>query len=86
VWSKSTFVVADGRRPADVDNLASNLLDALQSFADDNDRRIDHLDLVRLRSRSTEEFMTVRMACTDIDGVRDVISPPSLLNGRLGPA
>ncbi len=48
----------------------------MQSFADDNDRQIDHLDLVRLlRSRSTEEFMTVRMACTDIDGVRDVISP-----------
>ena len=70
-----TFVVANGRRRADVDNLAKNLLDALQSFAYDNDRQIDHLDLVRLRSRSTEEFMTVRMACTDIDGVRDVISP-----------
>ncbi len=48
----------------------------MQSFADDNDRQIDHLDLVRLlRSGSTEEFMTVRMACTNIDGVRDVISP-----------
>ena len=61
-----TFVVADGRRTADVDNLAKNLLDALQGFAYDNDRQVDHLDLVRLRSRSTEEFMTVRIACTDM--------------------
>lgn len=70
-----TFVVADGRRPTDVDNLAKNLLDALQKFAYKNDRQIDHLDLLRLRSRSTEEFIRVRIACTDIDDVRDVISP-----------
>ena len=70
-----TFVVANGRPRSDVDNLAKNLLDGLQDFAYENDRQIDHLDLLRLRSRSTEEFISVRLACTDIDNVRDVISP-----------
>ena len=70
-----TFVVANGRRRSDVDNLAKNLLDGLQDFAYKNDRQIDHLDLLRLRSRSTEEFISVRLACTDIDDVHDVISP-----------
>ena len=69
--------VRHGGRPEnpDIDNLAKNLLDVLQGFAYDNDRQVDHLDLVRLHSRSTEAFMTVRIARTDIDGVRDVISP-----------
>lgn len=70
-----TFVIADGRRPSDVDNLAKNLLDALQEFAYKNDRQIDHLDLLKLKSRSAEEFIRVRIACTDIDDVRDVINP-----------
>jgi Holliday junction resolvase RusA-like endonuclease len=70
-----TFVVANGRRRSDVDNLAKNLLDGLQDFAYKNDRQIDHLDLLRLRSRSTEEFISVRLACTGIDDVCDVISP-----------
>jgi hypothetical protein len=35
---------------------------------------MDHLALVRLRSRSTPEFMTIRMPCTDMNGLRDVIS------------
>lgn len=70
-----TFVIAEGRRSRDVDNLAKNLLDALQGFAYDNDRQIDHLDLLKLRSRSAEEFIRVRIARTNIDGVRDVISP-----------
>jgi Holliday junction resolvase RusA-like endonuclease len=70
-----TFVVANGRPRSDVDNLAKNLLDGLEDFAYKNDRQIDHLDLLRLRSRSAEEFISVRLACTDIDNVRDVISP-----------
>jgi Holliday junction resolvase RusA-like endonuclease len=70
-----TFIVANGRRRSDVDNLAKNLLDGLEDFAYKNDRQIDHLDLLRLRSRSAEEFISIRLACTDIDDVRDVISP-----------
>jgi Holliday junction resolvase RusA-like endonuclease len=70
-----TFVVANGRPRSDVDNLAKNLLDGLQDYAYENDRQIDHLDLLRLSSRSTEEFISVRLACTNIDEVRDVISP-----------
>lgn len=70
-----TFFIANGRRPSDVDNLSKNLLDALQSCAYKNDRQIDHLDLLRLRSRSSDEFFAIRIACTDIDDVRDVINP-----------
>lgn len=70
-----TFVVANGRPRSDVDNLAKNLLDGLQDFAYENDRQIDHLDLLRMRSRSVEEFINIRLACTDVDDIRDVISP-----------
>ena len=70
-----TFFIAEGRRLSDVDNLSKNLLDALESFAYKNDRQIDHLDLLRLRSYSSDEFFRIRISCTDIDDVRDVISP-----------
>ena len=75
-----TFVVANGRPGGDVDNLAKNLLDGLQDFVYENDRQIDHLDLLRLRSYSTEEFMRIRLACTNINDVRDVINPTFNIN------
>ena len=47
-----TFVLAAGSKLADVDNLAKNLLDALQGYAYRNDDQIDHLDLLRFSSGS----------------------------------
>lgn len=70
-----TFVMANGRRKNDSDNLAKNLLDALQGFAYADDEQIEHLDLLRLQSRSDETFIIIRIAGTNINGLDDVINP-----------
>jgi Holliday junction resolvase RusA-like endonuclease len=70
-----TFVMANGKTKNDVDNLAKNLLDALQGFAYRNDQQIDHLDLMRVNSGTTETFIAVRIATTNIGGLSDVINP-----------
>ena len=79
-----TFVIADGRTKNDVDNLAKNLLDVLQGFAYQNDEQIEHLDLMRINSHSTETFMAIRIAVADLNGLRDVINPEFRL-GWIGP-
>jgi Holliday junction resolvase RusA-like endonuclease len=70
-----TFVMANGKTKNDVDNLAKNLLDALQGFAYRNDQQIDHLDLLRVNSGTEETFVAIRMAVTDIGEMVDVINP-----------
>jgi len=70
-----TFIMANGRQKSDVDNLAKSLLDSLEGIAYENDEQIEHLDLLRQRSRNDETFMTVRIAVTNIDGIQDVINP-----------
>lgn len=69
-----TFIMAAGRTKNDTDNLAKNFLDSLEGVAYRDDEQIEHLDLLRLSSRSPETFIVMRVAGTDINGVRDVIS------------
>jgi hypothetical protein len=62
-----TYVLRTGIKAADVDNMAKPLLDALQDYAYENDRQIDHLDTVRLNSGSGDEaYIGVRIALTRI--------------------
>jgi Holliday junction resolvase RusA-like endonuclease len=70
------FAMRGNSRMTDVDNMAKPLLDALEKYAYDNDRQIDHLDMIRLNSRSnTEAFIGVRIARTGIAGNEDVLWP-----------
>jgi hypothetical protein len=70
-----TFILAGRSKKPDVDNLAKNLLDALEDYAYRNDEQIDHLDLLRVSSGGNDSFMTVQMAGTDIGSHLDVIRP-----------
>jgi Holliday junction resolvase RusA-like endonuclease len=70
------FAMRGNSRMTDVDNMAKPLLDALEKYAYDNDRQIDHLDAIRLNSGSADEaFIGVRIARTGIAGNEDVIRP-----------
>jgi len=70
-----TFILAGPSKKPDVDNLAKNLLDALEGYAYRNDEQIDHLDLLRVSSGGKDSFMTVQIAGTDIGSNLDVIRP-----------
>jgi Holliday junction resolvase RusA-like endonuclease len=70
------FAMRGNSRMTDVDNMAKPLLDALEKYAYDNDRQIDHLDTIRLNSGSADEaFIGVRIARTGIAENEDVIRP-----------
>ena len=71
-----TFALSTRGQTPDMDNLAKTLLDALQAHAYRNDRQIDHLDLIRASiGDSTDSFIGIRMAVTDISSNSDTIRP-----------
>jgi len=69
------FAMRSTARTADVDNMTKTLLDAMQGYAYENDRQIDHLDLIRLNSGSDDAFIGIRIAVTSIAEDVDVIWP-----------
>ncbi len=70
-----TFILAGRSKKSDVDNLAKNLLDALEGYAYRDDEQIDHLDLLKFSSGGNESFITVRIAGTEVGRNLDVIRP-----------
>jgi len=70
------FAMRAGSPVTDVDNMAKNVLDALQKYAYEDDEQIEHLDAIRLNSGSTDEtFIGLRIAVTGIASDEDVIWP-----------
>jgi Holliday junction resolvase RusA-like endonuclease len=70
------FAMRAGSPDTDVDNMAKTVLDALQKYAYDDDKQIDHLDAIRLNSGSDDEtFIGLRIAVTGIASDEDVIWP-----------
>lgn len=70
-----TFALRKGTERRDLDNMAKNMLDALQGHAYANDNQVVHLDLLRCDTSSRHAFISVRLAITGIADNVDVIRP-----------
>ena len=77
-WNKKrlclslTFIVNNGRTEKDIDNMSKLLMDAFHDVFYKNDRYVDHLDSLKIRSDSNEEFILFRLMESDINEHRDV--------------
>lgn len=79
-----TFVLGEKlidqpRNKNDVDNLAKSFVDGLKKRVFRDDEQIEHLDLLRLHSRTNETFVKIRIQATNIDGLDDVVRPTTQL-------
>jgi Holliday junction resolvase RusA-like endonuclease len=54
---KLTFVVPNGRSEKDIDNMSKIIMDAFHDVIYKNDRTVDHLDALKLRHDSEEEYI-----------------------------
>lgn len=69
------FVLGNHRHVKDADNMAKIFNDSLQDVLYDNDEQIDHLSLVKVQWRGSEEFIIVNLRESHIQGTDDVWSP-----------
>ena len=67
-----TFIVNNGSTEKDIDNMSKILMDAFHDVFYKNDRYVDHLDSLKIRSDSNEEFILFRLMESDINEHRDV--------------
>lgn len=67
-----TFVIKNGSTEKDIDNMSKILLDALHKVFYENDRAVDHLDAVKIRTDDSEEFVLLRIMETDLNEHNDV--------------
>lgn len=70
-----TFVLDKGRRDRDLDNMSKAALDAFSRVAGFDDGIIDHLDVMKLVFRDTEEYMYIRIAPSALNEHEDVVAP-----------
>jgi hypothetical protein len=70
-----TYVLDTNRRDRDLDNLTKAVQDALARALSFDDRRIQHLDVVKLRFPSSEEYIYVRLAPSALNEHGDVVAP-----------
>ena len=67
------FVTSKKRKAKDIDNMAKAMLDAVKGVLFGDDRRIDHLNLLRLVG-DDEEYVCLNIRKTEINEHRDVLS------------
>ena len=67
------FVCSAERRVRDLDNMAKLLMDAIKGIVMGDDREVDHLNLMRLRHEGGEEYVTVRIAPSNLNNHSDVV-------------
>jgi len=68
-----TFIVNNGNTEKDIDNMSKILMDAFHDIFYNNDRNVDHLDSLKIRSNNNEEFILFRLMESDINEHLDVI-------------
>ncbi len=71
------FVVRDKGAQKDVDNMAKAIVDAVKNVLFGDDSRIDHLNILRIKSPD-EEFIYLNIRETQINDHRDVLVPSML--------
>jgi Endodeoxyribonuclease RusA len=59
--------------PADVDNLAKLLLDSFNECIYEDDKIIDHLNLLRIAYGGVEEYIEVRISDSNVNTHTDVL-------------
>jgi Holliday junction resolvase RusA-like endonuclease len=64
-----TVAIGSSSRIADLDNIAKLFLDALKGSLFRDDRQVEHLSIVRIRTRETEDYVYVRV--TPINQTKD---------------
>ena len=69
---KIVFVLRDAR-DKDLDNMAKLTLDALKELIQIDDKNIDHLELIKLKTKYLESFISFRIAKSEINTKDDVI-------------
>jgi Holliday junction resolvase RusA-like endonuclease len=67
------FVVNPKMTPADVDNLAKLLLDSFNECIYEDDKIIDHLNLLRIAYGGVEEYIEVRISDSNVNTHTDVL-------------
>ncbi|MCA1696398.1 MAG: RusA family crossover junction endodeoxyribonuclease [Actinobacteria bacterium] len=55
------------REKLDLDNLTKGTLDSLRGIVFDDDSQVDHLDLVKVRGTSDDEFIAIRVQPTALN-------------------
>jgi len=72
------FVVkSDGRGQKDLDNMAKAIIDGVKTVLFGDDRAIDHLNIIRIKSPD-EEFVYLNIRQTTLNDQRDVLVPRML--------
>lgn len=72
------FVVrSDGRGQKDLDNMAKAIIDGVKTVLFGDDRSIDHLNIIRIKSPE-EEFVYLNIRQTTLNDQRDVLVPRML--------
>ena len=71
------FVLGDAATMKDCDNMAKGLLDAFQGLLYDNDKQVEHLDLIKIHHHpgAGSGYILVRVASTTINSTDDVLVP-----------
>ncbi len=77
VCMRVVFVLGDAATMKDCDNMAKGLLDAFQGLLYDNDKQVEHLDLIKIHHHAGAGpgYILVRVAPTAIDDTGDVLVP-----------
>jgi hypothetical protein len=70
------FVLDDGARMKDCDNMAKGLIDAFQGLLYGNDRQVEHLDVLNIHGATgSNGYILVRFQGTNLNDHGDVIDP-----------
>jgi Holliday junction resolvase RusA-like endonuclease len=69
------FVCSANRRIRDLDNMAKLLMDSIKGIVMGDDRAVDHLNLMRMSHEGDEEYVTFRIAPSNLNDHSDVVYP-----------
>jgi Holliday junction resolvase RusA-like endonuclease len=69
------FVCSTNRKVRDLDNMAKLVMDAIKGIVMEDDRFVDHLNLMRLAHEGEEEFVIFRISASNINNHSDVVYP-----------
>jgi|GEM_PF-1175623 len=70
-----TFVCGGERRIRDLDNMAKLLLDATKGLLYGDDRKIDHLDIMRVSHAESEEYLYLAISASSLNDHANTAAP-----------
>lgn len=67
------FILGNGNKEKDLDNMSKAMMDALQKSLFANDADIDHLNLFKIRHENPDSFVYINIRRTDLNEHYDVL-------------